>query len=175
MQDLIQFHEKPIRHIEEDGIRWFMVRDVCEALEISWRGSETTKVCDSGWVRYRASATLGGQQEVVVCTDRGMLAIGVAHSTRFRTEFINWFYDKVLPVVQAQQKLPMVPPPTYEERLISVTSALPVSVGVKHPGRIIGRQNRRLTFRVRRWIGQILELQSRIEDALSMLQKGGDR
>jgi len=169
-KELILFRGGAIRHMEVDGIRWFMVRDICEALEITWRGSETLKMCKPEWLLHSKFATEIGEREVVLCTERGVLSIALSHSTPFHQEFIDFFYDRLLPVVRAQQKLPLLPPPTIEERLNSVVSALPVSVGKKHPGRVIGMHNRSLVHRIQRWCGQIISLQERIETALSLLQ-----
>jgi len=52
-----------------------------------------------------------------------------------------------------------------------VVQTLPVSIGIKHPGRIIGK-NRKVVNRLQRLIKQRDELNKRIEEELSALQKG---
>ena len=77
------------------------------------------------------------------------------------------FYEECL----RQKAIALLPPPTHREQLNMVVQTLPVSIGIKHPGRIIGK-NRKVVNRLQRLIKQRDELNKRIEEELSALQKG---
>ena len=55
---LFSFKNKEVRIVITSGEPWFVAKDICEVLNIAWRGKETLSKIPDSWIRVRCFRTL---------------------------------------------------------------------------------------------------------------------
>lgn len=102
------FEDHPVRTIQKDGEPWFVAKDVCVAIGIVWKGSDSTGPLadlDADEKGVSSTHTLGGQQGVVVISESGMYAL-VLRSRKALTpgtvqhRFRKWVTAELLPSIR---------------------------------------------------------------------------
>jgi len=113
-QDLIpfQFKNASVRVIlDEKGEPWFIAKDVCKVLDISWRGSKTLANIPKAWrVVRKFSTTLENQYGIQGEIEKSTIFISTSavYKLAFRSNkieadnFTNWVTGEVLPKIFQQ-------------------------------------------------------------------------
>lgn len=102
------YSEKPLRiTTDPSGNPWFVAKDVCAILDISWNGNVTLKSIPDDWkgVTYlhTPSEALtgrgGGEQELVTINQPGLFKLAFRSNKPEAERFTNWVAGEVLPSI----------------------------------------------------------------------------
>ncbi|MCW7755409.1 BRO family protein [Desulfobotulus sp. H1] len=103
------FQDHTVRTLtEEDGSLWFVARDVCDALGISWRGNTLDSIPEN-WRGMRSFRTplqnqhgvYGEQdQEFVTINEPALYKLAFRSNKPAAEDFTNWVASEVLPAIR---------------------------------------------------------------------------
>ena len=94
----------PIRTQVVNGIVWFAARDLCMALNITWRG-HTLDPIPSKWKGLVKFTTPGGNQALSSVTEAGMYKLVLrCNSSEEADRFTDWIAGEVLPSIRKTGK-----------------------------------------------------------------------
>lgn len=96
------FAEKnqPIRVEVENNETWFVAKDVCKSLEVSWRGFETLQQIPEEWKGVRKLRTPHGYQEFIVINEAGLYKLAFRSNKPMADAFTNMVAGEVLPSIR---------------------------------------------------------------------------
>lgn len=89
-----------VRTVIRNGEPWFVAKDVCDALEITWSGSKTlARIGDKhkGVVNF---TTPGGSQELWCVSESGLYKLIMRSSKEEAERFQDWVTDEVIPSIR---------------------------------------------------------------------------
>ena len=58
------FNNHNVRVLEQEGEAWFVARDICEALGITWQGKRTLAILPKEWTRVVNFTTEAGARKL---------------------------------------------------------------------------------------------------------------
>lgn len=102
MNDLIlfQFESKQVRTLRDDkGDPWFVLEDVCTALEIKNPRNVTARL-DEDQKGVHAMDTLGGSQQVTIINESGLYEAIIRSDKPEARKFRKWVTSEVLPSIR---------------------------------------------------------------------------
>lgn len=102
MQDLTEFKfdcRHPVRVLNRDGEAWFVLTDVCAALNIANHRNVTARLDDDEKGVHIAD-TLGGEQTVTVVSEAGLYSLILTSRKREAKPFKRWVTHEVLPTLR---------------------------------------------------------------------------
>ena len=83
-----------------DGEPWFVAKDVCRALNITWNGKTLDQIPE-GWKGKRKLLTPGGTQEFTCITEAAMYKLAFrCQTSEVADNFTNWVVADVLPSIR---------------------------------------------------------------------------
>lgn len=91
-----QFEGHQMRVIERDGHPWFVLADVCAALDLSSPHKVAARLDEDEKGRTQIP-TLGGEQEVTVINESGLYAVILRSDKPQAKPFRKWVTNEVLP------------------------------------------------------------------------------
>ena len=101
------FQNNTVRTLSETGETWFVARDICAALEISWRGEETLANIPTQWKGVRSFRTPssednrgGGEQQLIIINEPALYKLAFRSNKPAAEEFTNWVASEVLPAIR---------------------------------------------------------------------------
>jgi prophage antirepressor-like protein len=103
------FQNKTIRCVGTNRDPWFVAKDVCEALELSWNGRESLKAISDDWIRVRKLRTpmrqcdgssIVVENEVILIKEAAVYALAFCSNTPSADAFTNWVCGEVLPSIR---------------------------------------------------------------------------
>lgn len=98
------FEGRAVRVVEDTaGLPWFVARDVCEALEIKWKGSGdsgTLATLDPDEKGLANSDTLGGTQQVAIISEPGVFRLCFRSNKPAAKRLVRWITHDVLPALR---------------------------------------------------------------------------
>lgn len=97
-----QFEDQPVRVLIRDGRPWFVAKDVCEALTIIWKGSDSTgslRDLESDEKDLNTIETLGGKQEMTIISESGVYSLIFTSRKPEARRFRKWVTSEVLPAI----------------------------------------------------------------------------
>ncbi len=97
------YEDQAFRVIERDGEPWFMAKDVCRILGISWKGSGNTGSLASLGDDEKGVVTTdtpGGDQEVGVINESGLYTLIFRSRKPTAVKFRKWVTSEVLPAIR---------------------------------------------------------------------------
>jgi len=129
-EDIMPFdyQEKKVRTVVISGDIWFVAKDICEVLGISWRGHETLSVIPETWRVVRKFRTTQKNQygeygtvekELIIINEPAFYKLSFRSNKAEADRFTNWVVSEVLPVIRKtgryslhseQQPKPFLPP-----------------------------------------------------------------
>lgn len=119
------FDECLVRVIaDEHGAPWFVAKDVCGALGITWKGAETLVRIPDAWKGVRKFRTPsagdrgGGEQDLVILSEPALYKLAFRSHKAEADRFTNWVASDVLPAIRRTGR--------YEAAEAADTPALPV-------------------------------------------------
>jgi prophage antirepressor-like protein len=103
------FEKHTVRTLSENGETWFVAKDVCDSLEIAWKGSDSLQSIPESWRVLRSFRTTlknqhgeYGEQEkdVVLINEPALYKLAFRSSKPAAEEFTNWVASEVLPAIR---------------------------------------------------------------------------
>lgn len=94
-----QFHDKPIRTINDAGTAWFVLSDITDALGFS-RSRDAARALDDDEKGAHIVRTLGGDQEVITVNESGIYALTFRSRRPEAKAFRKWVTSEVLPQIR---------------------------------------------------------------------------
>ncbi|MCW7753648.1 BRO family protein [Desulfobotulus sp. H1] len=101
------FQNCTIRTLSENGEIWFVAKDVCEALGISWTGKQTLASIPDEWKGLRNFLTPssednrgGGEQQLIIINEPALYKLAFRSNKPTAEEFTNWVASEVLPAIR---------------------------------------------------------------------------
>lgn len=89
--------------VDEHGDVWFCAKDVCEALDIAWKGvGGTLKTLPEHWKGVCSQQTPGGVQETTFISEPGLYRLIFRSNKPNATRFADWVCEEVLPAIRKQ-------------------------------------------------------------------------
>ncbi len=104
------FNHKQIRTTNnDDGSIWFVAKDVCQSLDIAWRGTETLSPIPKAWRVVRSFRTTlknqyGNQgfieKETIFINEPAVYKLAFRSNKPEADNFTNWVASEVLPTIR---------------------------------------------------------------------------
>lgn len=97
-----QYHQKQVRVIQDDNDEpWFVAKDVCNVLDISWRGQETLTRIKSKWKRCsEIPNTSGTSQKTIIIKEPALYKLAFRSNKQEAEDFTDWLAEDVLPQIR---------------------------------------------------------------------------
>ena len=116
-----QFQDKPIRAQLQGDTLWFVARDVCDALNISWSG-QTLSSLPQGWKGMISYINPQGNQRLRAITEPGVYKLAFRSNKPEADAFTNWIASEVIPSIRKTGKYEMPKPSTPADSLTLSTA-----------------------------------------------------
>jgi prophage antirepressor-like protein len=92
---------------QEDGSLWFVARDVCDALGITWSGNKILASVQDEWkgvVKLTTPSSEdhrgGGEQQLIIINEPALYKLAFRSNKPAAEEFTNWVASEVLPAIR---------------------------------------------------------------------------
>jgi prophage antirepressor-like protein len=95
----LNFENSTVRTINRDGEMWWVLKDVCDVLELS-DVSMTAKRLDEDERDTSLICTLGGQQEMTIISESGLYNVILRSDKPKAKPFRKWVTSEVLPSIR---------------------------------------------------------------------------
>lgn len=93
-----------------EGEPWFVAKDLCKALNITWSGHTLDQIPDE-WKGMVNFTTPGGNQELTCITEAGMYKLAFrCQSSEVADKFTNWVASEVLPTIRKTGRYELAAP-----------------------------------------------------------------
>lgn len=86
--------------IDENGVVYFVAKDVCEVLGIEWKGSHTLGYLDDDEKGSHKIGTPRGEQEMLCITESGLYTLILRSNKPEAKRFRRWVTHEVLPAIR---------------------------------------------------------------------------
>jgi len=93
------FEESPVRTLLRDGAIWFVLADVCRALEIENARNVSPRLDEEEKGVHNVD-TLGGSQKMVIVSESGLYALIFTSRKPVAKRFRKWVTGEVLPSIR---------------------------------------------------------------------------
>ncbi|QJT10216.1 BRO-N domain-containing protein [Oceanidesulfovibrio marinus] len=102
MSDIMpfDFDGNAVRVVMHGAAPWFVAKDVCNCLEVIWKGSDTTGPLDDDEKGVRVVYTPGGRQDMLCISESGLYALIFASRKPEAKRFRKWVTSEVLPAIR---------------------------------------------------------------------------
>ncbi len=99
-----QFIQHDVRTaIDEQDNIWFCAKDVCDALEIVWKGSAATlENMPENWFMVLKLQTIKGEKDAIFINEAGLYRLIFRSNKPKAIDFSNWVMEEVLPTLRKQ-------------------------------------------------------------------------
>lgn len=95
------FNSNEIRVVKDDhGEPWFVAKDICDVLEITWSGSKTLARIPERHKGVVNFTTPGGEQSPLCVSESGLYRLIMRSSKAEAEAFQDWVTDEVLPSIR---------------------------------------------------------------------------
>jgi prophage antirepressor-like protein len=95
----LSFDEKQVRTIDRNGELWWLLKDVCDVLEVSDTSNVAKRLDDDERGTYQIS-TLGGSQEMLIISESGLYNVILRSDKPKAKPFRKWVTHEVLPSIR---------------------------------------------------------------------------
>lgn len=110
------FSDVPIRLRMEGDTVWFVAKDVCKALNITWSGNTLAQIPDE-WKGVLNFNTPGGNQELTCISEAGMYKLAFrCQSSKVADDFTNKVASEILPSIRKTGRYELAPSKPKHER-----------------------------------------------------------
>lgn len=121
---IFAFKDHEIRTIMQDGQPWFVARDVCAALALTWTGKTLSQIPDD-WQRMCNLHIRRGNYEIRVISEPAVYKLAFRSNKAEADEFTNWVASEVLPTIRKTGKYDAVPTPEPKRRRKALGTGIP--------------------------------------------------
>lgn len=119
---IFNYGKNEIRTVMIDGEPWFVLRDVCQALDIA-RGARVAERLDEDEVRQAyITDSLGRQQETTIISESGLYAVILRSDKPEAKPFRKWVTAEVLPAIR--KKGGYIAPGAFSKTLEDLAAAV---------------------------------------------------
>lgn len=80
---------------DDQGVVWFVAKDVADALDIAWKGSDTLSSIKAEWQGVRQLRTPGGEQELIVILEQAVYKLAFRSRKPEAEKFSDWAADVI--------------------------------------------------------------------------------
>jgi len=95
------FENHEVRAIkDENGNPWMVAKDVCNVLDIVWKGSHSLGSLDEDEAHIIEYNTAGGKQEIIIINESGFYALAFKSNKPKAKRFRKWVTSEVLPAIR---------------------------------------------------------------------------
>lgn len=112
-----------VRTVIVDNEPWFVAKDVCEVLDISWTGSQTLSRISNAHKGIRNFLTPGGNQKLWCIDEAGLYKLIMRSNKEEAERFQDWVTDEVLPTIRKTGSY-SIQPITHTEALLQAVQIL---------------------------------------------------
>lgn len=93
-----------IRSFLREGDPWFVAKDVCEILEIEWRGFDSIVPLDDDEKDVALISTPGGKQEMIIISESGLYVLIFKSRKKEARAIRKWITSEVIPSIRKTGK-----------------------------------------------------------------------
>lgn len=93
------YNNSTIRTIQKDGETWWVLKDVCDILELS-NSRRVSERLDEDEKGVTLSDTLGGAQNLTIINESGLYKVILRSDKPEAKKFMNWVTHEVLPTIR---------------------------------------------------------------------------
>ena len=116
---IFKYGDNQVRTIQQDGEPWFVLRDVCHALDIA-RGARVAERLDEDEVRQAyITDGMGRQQETAIINESGLYTVILRSDKPQAKPFRRWVTHEVLPSIRRTGSYGMTIPSVYPAKATS--------------------------------------------------------
>jgi prophage antirepressor-like protein len=128
---LFEYHHKQVRTVVVDGLVWFVARDVCDVLDITWSGATLASIKPE-WQRMLKFNTPRGEQELKVISEAAVYKLAFRSNKPEADRFTNWVAEEVLPQIRKTgryetEPIGLVPVNRHTERDVQIAMSKKVN------------------------------------------------
>ena len=105
-----------VRTVQKDGEIWFVAKDIAEALEYAWNGTECIRHVPAEWRGISSVLTTSGTQNMAVLSEQGLYFFLGRSDKTAALAFQKWIAGEVLPSIRKSGAYRAMPK-TYLEAL----------------------------------------------------------
>ena len=95
----LDFEGRNVRMVHRDDVPWWVLADVCRAMDIANPSDVATKL-DDDEKGVATTETLGGQQSMTIITEPGLYAVILQSRKPIARRFGRWLRHEVLPSIR---------------------------------------------------------------------------
>lgn len=128
------FNSTSVRAITKGDNIWFVAKDVCKALGITWSGA-TLKEMPKGWQGMLRFNTPSGNQQVRCISEPAVYKLAFRSNKPEADAFTNWVVSEVLPSIRKTGKFEATPPPAPKPTRRTVKALPPAQPFIPEKGR----------------------------------------
>jgi prophage antirepressor-like protein len=88
--------------IDEYNNPWFCAKDVCDSLEITWKGSDSLESIPEEWKLLRNLRTSFGEKDLLFINEAGLYQLIFRSQKPKAKDFANKVFSEVLPTIRKQ-------------------------------------------------------------------------
>lgn len=110
------FQDHQIRTVIENDQLWFVAKDVCSALDISWNGA-TLKPLPESWQGMLKFHTPSGKQNLRTISEPAVYKLAFRSNKSQADEFTNWIAGEVVPSIRKTGKYDIQEQPALSSTL----------------------------------------------------------
>lgn len=102
---LFNFQQQDIRIIkDEKGNPWFIAKDICDVLDITWSGKKTLATIKDDWQRVVKVPTHQGEQKAIAISEAALYKLAFRSNKPEADTFTDWVAEEVLPSIRKTGK-----------------------------------------------------------------------
>lgn len=122
MNKPFKFNGIQVRIIEKDGEPWFVLKDVCEVLDIGHVATVKQRLHDDVVSNYPITDALGRMQDTTIINEDGLYDVILESRKSEARAFRKWITSEVLPSIRKTGAYSVTPklPQNYKEALIAL-------------------------------------------------------
>ena len=116
---IFQYQDKPVRTIQKDGEPWWVLKDVCEVLELSTPARVTERLDGDEVSQTHIIDSIGRQQETTIINESGLYNVILRSDKPNAKPFRKWVTSEVLPSIRktGQYKTPQKAMSDYQSMM----------------------------------------------------------
>jgi anti-repressor protein len=97
---IFNYSENQVRTVMKDGQPYFVAKDICEILDITWNGLKTLNQIPDAWIGVVSLTTPGGKQDATIITESAVYKLAFRSNKEQADNFTNFVAEQVLPSIR---------------------------------------------------------------------------
>ena len=116
---VFNYEEKQVRTVRINGEIWFVLKDICDVLNVVNHRDITARL-DDDEKGVDSIYTLGGPQEMIIISESGLYSVILRSDKPEAKPFRKWVTSEVLPSIHKTGKYEVKKEPTLDELMASL-------------------------------------------------------